>query len=647
MYTKNIGSFLTENPETILGHLARYQNGDLTSLQSNAWLQQIEILQRSLINVEGTICFEFHIPRIGKRIDNVLLIGNRVVVLEFKVHACNYERAAIAQVEDYALDLRNFHEGSHEIAISPILVATEAPPYKNEPAKRRDNVCSTLRANRDTLAEVIQACTEGDPGDDLDHQAWIKAPYRPTPTIVDAARALYRGHNVTAITRHEAGVSNLDATTITLKSIINSTRTNGKKAICFVTGVPGSGKTLAGLNLVCQSELDDLQKSAVFLSGNGPLVDVLREALARDQVTREPVTKGEALRRVRAFIQNIHHFRDDHLPQKNEGCPVEHVVVFDEAQRAWDQTQTSNFMIRKRGQEGFHQSEPAFLISVMDRHPTWAVIVCLIGGGQEINTGEAGLEEWLRTLHEYFPDWLVHLPDENKILDYLPTFRLENLKERLVIEPSLHLGVSLRSFRAEHLSKGIAALMSGDANRARTELIVIRDSFPIAITRSLVSAKQWVRERALGSERFGLLASSGAKRIKPLGVTVDVTIEPCNWFLNDAMDVRSSFYLEDVANEFDVQGLELDWTVIIWDGDLIHQKDGWRYRNFRGTRWQEIRNISDQRYRLNAYRVLLTRARQGMVIVVPEGDSHDSTRDPAFYNPTWEYLRNIGLQVID
>lgn len=647
MYTNNIESFQQDNPLTILGYLTNNQKGDLTTAQCGAWSEQIEILKRALVGVDGTICFEFPIPRMGKRIDNVLLIGNRIIVIEFKINATSYDRAAITQVEDYALDLRNFHEGSDGRIIIPILVATKAPSYRNELEKRSDNVCSVLRANLETLAGVILSCKAADSGNELDHQAWLNSHYQPTPTIIEAARALYQGHKVDSITRYEAGADNLAATTTTLKNIIKTSYEKQKKAICFITGVPGAGKTLAGLNLVCQcvSEID--RKHAMFLSGNGPLVAVLREALASDQAVREKVKKVEARRRVCAFIQNIHHFRDDHLPQKNMGGPVEHVVIFDEAQRAWDQDQTSKFMVRKRSQEGFNLSEPAFLISVMDRHPTWAVIVCLIGGGQEINTGEAGLEEWLRVLYEQFPDWEVYLPEEVQICDYLPTFNLEKLSDRLVREPTLHLGVSLRSFRAEHLSKGIAALITGDANKARSELATILDRFPIAITRSVASAKRWIRERARGSERFGLLASSGAKRLKPLGINMDLEIDQCHWFLNDAIDVRSSFYLENAANEFDVQGLELDWTAVIWDGDLIHQEEGWRYRDFRGTRWQEIRDTKAQRYRLNAYRVLLTRARQGMVIVVPEGDPHDPTRDPALYNPTWKFLQSIGLHLID
>jgi hypothetical protein len=368
--------------------------------------------------------------------------------------------------------------------------------------------------------------------------------------------------------------------------------------------------------------------------------------LAQDDVDQAAargrrLNKEEARRKANAFIQNIHHFRDESL--QNGDPPIEHVVVFDEAQRAWDRDQASKFMQQKRGLSDFAQSEPAFLISVMDRHPTWAVIVCLIGRGQEINTGEAGLEEWLRALRDHFPNWRVHLAEQLDTLDYIPTFALSDLSERVTREPSLHLGVSLRSFRSEKLSASIAALMTGQSLPASQELMSVLPRFPIVITRSLAQAKGWVRSRARGSERFGLLASSGGKRLKPLGITTALQIDPCDWFLNDANDVRSSFYLEDAASEFDVQGLELDWTIVAWDGDLIHHPDGWRYRTFKGTRWQEIRDEGAKKYRLNAYRVLLTRARQGMVILVPEGDAGDPTRSADFYDPTWEFLRAVGL----
>jgi hypothetical protein len=652
-YVSTFESFILADSLSILGSLAQGQTGDLNPAQRDAWLQQIEILKRALpADREGMICFEFVIPRIGKRADNVLLIGDQVIVIEFKVGSDAYDQGAKAQVVDYALDLKNFHAGCHAAIITPVLVATKAPLRLNDPSDHYDGVYPPLLANSQSLAEVIAFCAARACAPVLSHSAWLEAGYRPTPTIVEASQALYRGHQVSDITHSEAGADNLGATTMAISRVIDEVRVSGAKAICLVSGVPGAGKTLAGLNLVCQRRQRDEegQEHAVFLSGNGPLVKVLQEALARDEVAQakardERINKSEAQRKALSFVQNIHHFRDAYLMDPNP--PVERVVVFDEAQRAWDRDQTSKFMQQKRGQSDFSQSEPAFLISVMDRHPSWAVIVCLIGGGQEINTGEAGLEEWLRALRDQFPHWRVHVPDRLEALGYLPTFTLVELGERVFREPSLHLGVSLRSFRSEHLSAGIAALMTGQALQASVALAHVLPRFPIVMTRSLELAKAWVRARARGNERFGLLASSGGKRLKPLGIAMEAQIDPCVWFLNGADDVRSSFYLEDAGSEFDVQGLELDWTIVAWDGDLIHQPSGWRYRAFKGTRWQEIRDVDAQRYRLNAYRVLLTRARQGMVIFVPTGDPADPTRSPEFYDPTWRYLKSIGMSELE
>ena len=621
----------------------------MAAAQVGAWKHQINLLQAALpAGIDGVICFEFVIPRIGKRADNILLIGNQVIVLEFKVGATSYDSDAKTQTVDYALDLKNFHSGSHDALIVPVLIATKASPVLSTLVEPFDGVYPVVLANEQTLAAVLAAITDHAQAPALAHSEWLASGYRPTPTIVEASQVLYRGHRVTDITHSEAGADNLGATTQAVASAIDHARIHNEKIICLISGVPGAGKTLAGLNLVCERRRSDQGnlEHAVFLSGNGPLVMVLQEALARDDVAQtairgERINKTEAHRKAVTFVQNIHHFRDAYLQDLE--APAERVVVFDEAQRAWNKAQTSKFMQQKRNQPNFDASEPEFLISVMDRHEGWAAIVCLVGGGQEINTGEAGIEEWLRAVRDHFPHWHVHLPSQLESIDYLPTFKLEELTGNVTRSPALHLSVSLRSFRSERVSAGVAAIMSGDLEQARTEIATVLATFPIVITRSLSSAKRWLQERARGSERYGLLASSGAKRIKPLGLNMDVQIDPCNWFLNGESDVRSSYYLEDAASEFDVQGLELDWTAVMWDGDLVHQSGGWRFRNFKGTRWQEIHNEDAKRYRLNAYRVLLTRARQGMVIVVPEGIASDPTRQPEFYEPTWQFLLSIGL----
>jgi hypothetical protein len=480
----------------------------------------------------------------------------------------------------------------------------------------------------------------------LDHAQWIGAGYRPTPTIIEAAQTLYRTHSVVDISRSDAGAKNLQQTTDKVVEVIDQARKNKRKAICFVTGVPGSGKTLAGLNIATRRSEEHADEHAVFLSGNGPLVDVLREALARDKVEREAVTKATASREVRSFIQNIHHFRDHYVGTQD--IPIEKVVVFDEAQRAWTRAQASSFMQRKRGQLDFDMSEPEFLISVMDRHQDWCVVVCLVGGGQEINTGEAGISEWTAALENRFPNWSVYvsarlgLPEYGAVGSADAFLALPRVRE----DDDLHLSVSMRSFRAEALSDFIGQVVDGDADSARATYGKIHSDYPIVLTRDLHLARQWLREKSRGTERFGLIASSGAQRLRPLGINIKAPVSPPDWFLNPDSDVRSAYYLEEVASEFDVQGLELDWAGVAWDGDFHHDGARWVHQSFRGTKWQSVNDPTRRTYLKNAYRVILTRARQGMVIIVPNGDGDDWTRPPCFYDGTFAFLQSCGLTAL-
>jgi hypothetical protein len=488
-------------------------------------------------------------------------------------------------------------------------------------------------------------------GESIDIDSWELGRYAPTPTIIEAAMALYSGHNVAEITKSGAEAKNLTETSGALEAIIRKGKDNKEKAICFVTGVPGAGKTLVGLDIATKHLDKDNDLTSVFLSGNGPLVAILREALTRDKYQREKakgkkIRKGEIMSEVKLFIQNVHNFRDDVL--KDEKPPFEHVAIFDEAQRAWDITQTANFMLRKKNTPDFHISEPEFLISVLDRHKEWAVIICLVGGGQEINTGEAGISEWIESLNRSFPEWRIYISDKLNDNEYAAGHALEKLRSHKYVytNPSLHLSVSLRSFRAEHLSLLIKNLLDLNKEDAINNYQEIKDRYPIILTRNIQSAKKWLKEKARGSERYGMVVSSQAIRLKPYAIDVKSPMDPIHWFLDDKEDIRSSYYLEDVATEFQVQGLELDWTCVIWDGDFRYSSDGWKSFSFVGSKWHNINKEERKLYLKNAYRVLLTRARQGMVIVVPEGDIEDPTRDPAFYNPTFNYLAEIGFDVI-
>lgn len=652
-YHDTIPSFLSANQNHILGELTKGHHFALDILQRNSWIEEISLFKRCLQEVSaGDIFFEFSIPRMGSRVDVLLLIGGVIFVVECKVGALSYESHAIDQVTDYALDLKNFHESSHDKYIVPILMSTKAASQPVKVVWSCDKVAQPLTSNGHNLAEIVNGVLSGIlPQRTLHANNWASAGYKPTPTIVEAAQALYQKHSVESISRSDAGATNLTQTSKCISEIIEASKNNGRKSICFVTGVPGAGKTLAGLNISTQKLNVSEDEYAVFLSGNGPLVDVLREALARDEVKRakeegQKLSKKIAASRVGAFIQNIHHFRDEALA--STAAPVEHVVVFDEAQRAWDQIHAEKFMRQKRGRPDFSMSEPEFLISVMNRKDDWACIVCLIGGGQEINTGEGGLTEWFDALQKSFPDWYVycspHVSEKVYSLGRDLSERLVSLGARQY--EALHLSVSIRSYRAEKLSAFVGTLIDGDAEIAAAIYSEIREAYPIVLTRDLNRARKWLRQHARGSERFGLIASSGALRLKPEGINVKADLDPITWFLNGKNDVRSSYYLEEVATEFHIQGLELDWAGVCWDADFRRNGDEWASRAFKGTRWQDVHDDSRRMYLANAYRVLLTRARQGMVIFVPRGDVSDPTRPPNFYNETFEFLAACGIDSI-
>ena len=645
-YSNAIENFLIDPEKSILGELTtNHSNRSLEDLQINAWHKQIQILKTQLQGFEGKIYFEFAIPRMGKRVDNIIIINDVAFIVEFKVGDGGYKKNAIEQVIDYTIDLKNFHEGSHHIKLIPVLVATNAIEF-NEPIKNIVSFKSAAKVNQYNLKNIInQFVNKTEQPIDTDY--WENSIYKPTPTIIEAAQALYKGHNVKEITRSDAGTINLSKTADCINSIIERSKSNNKKSICFVTGVPGAGKTLAGLNIAVERMKTDEDEHAVFLSGNGPLVDVLREALTRDEVANtKELTKKEAAIKSNAFIQNIHHFRDDNL--LSDKAPIEKVVVFDEAQRAWTKHQVSSFMKRKKGVENFDMSEPEFLIDVMNRHNDWCTIVCLIGGGQEINTGEAGLEEWISSLRKHFKNWEIHY--SNLILESDNYLKSDSTKDWLthngISETELHLAVSVRSFRSEKLSEFVHELLNIKKDRARKLYQIIKDEYPIVLTRNLDTAKKWLREQAKGSERIGLISPSGARRLRPVGIDVKNEISAPNWFLNDKMDIRSSYFLEEVATEFDIQGLEIDWACVAWGANFYMNNTDWKYQNFKGTKWQNINQQIDNEYLKNTYRVLLTRARQGMVIFVPESSNIDHTRPSEFYDNTYKYLREIGIKEV-
>lgn len=556
-YSSTISDFLHRPTAEILGVIHSNDiSAETTIQQSNTWEIEVEILKDQLRGLDGRVIFEYTIPRMGKRVDVVVLHKNIVFLLEFKCGDTEYRASTYDQVYDYALDLRNFQKESHDKLLVPIMVSTRAPEAENV-IHERDRIIEPLSCNATNIAYVIRMVCDRYTEPDFDYAAWEYSEYLPTPTIVEAAKALYRGHNVHDITRSDAGAENLTVTTDEINRIIEHSKANHRKSICFVTGVPGAGKTLVGLNLAIQRSDAQRGEHAVFLSGNFPLVTVLQEALARDKVEQEKqrgsrVSKANALRSTSAFIQIIHKYRDSFVG--NDHIPPESIAIFDEAQRAWTHDMIAKFMLTKKGVPEFQYSEPEFLISTMDRHQDWAVIVCLVGGGQEINTGEAGLPEWFDSLRRAFPNWDVYITPQLNDEEYRRDRAWQDMIADLNIfeHEKLHLATSVRSFRTPDLAAFVKAILDVDIEGAKELYQRIKDKYPVRLTRDLNTAKKWVREQCQGTTRYGMLASSGALRLKPEGIFVKNEINVANWFLNGKDDVRSSYYLEDVVSEFDI-----------------------------------------------------------------------------------------------
>ncbi|HBG0707360.1 DUF2075 domain-containing protein [Clostridioides difficile] len=645
-YSSSVNEFIVKDIFTIFGEITCNDQFAADDLQKNTWKKEIGILKRELSTFkDGHLLFEYTIPRIGSRIDNVLIYKGIVFLLEFKVDEDTYPRHAIEQVTDYALDLNCFHKESHDKLLVPILICTKAPQKDQRIRMMKENILETYCCNESNIGKYIKKICTTYNRSSFNSDTWINSLYMPTPTIIEAAQALYMGHNVEDISRNDASAKNLNQTTKAINKIIDYSKTHNRKSICFITGVPGAGKTLAGLNIAIERQKVDENEHAVFLSGNGPLVDVLQEALARDDVTRNGIRKSEAIRKAKEFIQIIHHFRDEAISVDTP--PIERVTIFDEAQRAWDEPNLTNFMKRKKGVLDFNMSEPEFLISILNRHIGWATIVCLIGGGQEINKGESdGISGWFESLRNNYSDWDVYI--SNKIIDeeYSKGNSFDELTEGVNyrIIDDLHLSVSLRSFRSENVSTFVKAVLDVDKVAAKELYNQFKKDYPICVTRDLELAKKWVRDKSKGSQRYGMTASSGAKRLRKYGVWVQNKIDATNWFLNGKDDVRASYFLEETATEFDIQGLELDWTIVCWDGNLRFKNNHFEYYNFNGTKWQNINKEDNILYLKNAYRVLLTRARQGFIIFVPIGDESDITMQPNFYNGVYEYLKEIGIE---
>ena len=704
LYFASFSEFLQSSPSSVLGDLVSANHGTDLTTTIEAWEGEIRIMQDVLKwwkDEDAYIIFEYSIPRLGKRVDVVLLLRGIVFCLEFKVGKKDALQEDLEQVLDYALDLKNFHLYSADKPIAPILIPTNYPRVTKRfyVSPYDDGILNPSVTGESGLAHVLSITiaalgTTWAPNS-WGYQ-WTISPYAPTPTIIEAARTLYENHSVEDITRHEANKVSTDTTIAYLLQIIQTSKERGEKSICFVTGVPGAGKTLVGLDVAIKQSYKDGEKDkengAVYLSGNGPLVAVLTEALAIDnqkkcREKKEKKNLSDSRREVSEFLQIIHRYRDNMLAKiknpvengvleidptkavemKHAGYgEVEHVAIFDEAQRTWTHKRLADYLKRggtygnKLKVPNFPVSEANFLIWSLDQRKDWAVIICLVGGGQEINTGEAGISEWIDALNNNFPYWKVYISNKLTDAEYAEgkVNQLLQNNHNVTYSDSLHLAVSLRSFRAETLSAFVHSCLnfSPDATTLYNDVSI--KGYPVLLTRDINKARAWLRRMARGSQQTGILVTKVAARFKPQAVNVLAQGDEnaVHWFLEDKTDIRSSNYLEEAATEIQVQGLELDYACVLWDADMRCENGQWTYYKFNGkTKWNPENNKEQRKYMLNAYRVLLTRARQGIVICVPEGNSRlnsegfpeDATRLPEFYDGTYNYLKSIGLKELE
>lgn len=648
--------------EEIVGHLATAaadRRLAATPETTRAWRATVDLLNalaRFLDTVDPALIrwsffLEFEVPRRSRRIDVVLLADDIVFLIECKVGADQFERSAIWQAEQYALDMRDFHEGCRNRVVVPILVATGSVTRDHSASVReRAPAYETKSVDAATLPSLIYEIWREIHNPDIrpiDPARWEQSDYRPTPSIVQAACLLYEEHDARDI--NLAGASNLDMTVNAILELVRTCRQQRRRGIAFVTGAPGSGKTLAGLQVVHDPELTAAGEAAgVFLSGNRPLVEVISRAIAQSTAQSTKRSQREATREVRTFIQHAYAFRNEYA-RYPERVPPEHIILFDEAQRAWDARQVTSWT-----QGTSTASEPELFMEIMSRVPGWAVVIALVGGGQEINRGEAGLAEWGRAIHQSHRDWLVRaspavLPGAAEPPGGL-LFDGPSLPNTVAADPRLHLTMNVRSPRAERLNHWVDALLDLRLDAARSSLPDTRE-YPMVLTRSLESARAWLRDRQDEDQRTGLVASAEARRLRAWGLetqTLQREQSWANWFLRAPGDVRSSMQLEVPATNFDCQGLELDWAGVCWGNDFSYRPDreSWEIRRFVGSRWTRP-NLERQRFILNGYRVILTRARRGQVIWVPRPEVADPTLNPEDFDATADLLHSAGVPILD
>lgn len=658
-----VPELLRQDPAAVAAQLAAAQMARRLSgepAQLRAWEAQVTLLQRVLAKPPwqgASLALEYDMLRLEKRIDAVLVTERAIFVLEFKVGAGQVLAADLAQVEDYAQDLWDFHAASRAHPILPLLVATEAtrlPPLQfGLPVP---GVAPVVAANAATLDERLTSLHAALPAPHtpLDPSAWIAAAYKPVPTIIEAAARLFSRNSVADIAEARADTDNLTRTTTAILRALEAARAREERVVIFVTGVPGAGKTLCGLNIVFG---EHRREGTAFLTGNAPLVAVLREALACDRAgislalgpSHDPERRARAgrLRQARhetsQALQNVHRFLADNAHAA--APPAERVIIFDEAQRAWDEAQAGRDTQRRKSV--LTMSEPAHALAIMGRHAGFSAIVALIGQGQEINTGEAGLAEWGSVIATT-PGWRA-VAAPRVLAGRQAAQRLApGATPWLTLDEGLDLTVPIRSVRSDAVAAWVDAVLRQDATQARA---LAPETLPYFVTRSLAEARAALRRFTPGLRRAGFVRSSGARRLRGEGFDAQLigTEEPVAWFLERWPDIRASDALEVAATEYACQGLELDAVGLAWGGDLVRGPAGWHCRSFVGRAWQQVRGAADQDFIRNTYRVLLTRARHETVIWVPPGSPagdpfHDPTRPAAEMDAIADFLLACGAR---
>jgi hypothetical protein len=657
-FRASLAEFLETSESVVFTRLTLgYANSGFSQVRMDqplTWWEDLSSLRHSLEQLrlkypessQWQIILEFSIPRKPRRLDVVLLTGGEIVLLECKRGFSSPE--AIRQVEEYALLLHYFHKPSHQQRIYPIVVSGamhQQPSYKQRelsfPTLPSFWIAPTAVSSWNSLADLLTSIPETH-SPPPNGAAWDDGAYRPTPTIIDAVLALRSGLKIREIAHSEAAEHDIQTVTEEIGNIIAGAQTNHEHVICFLTGVPGSGKTLVGLSL---AHLSESRTDAIhFMSGNGPLVSVLQE-LFRRQAMADKLPANAARTQAETLIENVHVFAKNYTDKDVKRPPSNHVIIFDEAQRAWNLAQNRN----KFGRE---YSEPEMLLNIMERHQDWAVVIALVGGGQEINNGEAGLEEWGTALQKTPRDWKIFAsPQVIQGGASTAGHRLFASGDAKHVQQreTLHLQTSNRSLRADNFAHWVNLVLGGQPEAAAA----LQVTFPIFLSRSLQQTRQTLKAEALADSRFGLVASSKAARLRPEGLEHDSNFHGeypwHHWYLSPKSDIRSSFACEVFASEFSIQGLELDWIGLCWSGDYIWSGTGWEARQLRHgdiTKWGTIRDPQKQIYRRNSYRVLLTRARQGLVIYVPRGDEQDPTRTPPELDRTAAYLVQCGVTAL-